>query len=181
MSDVDVPNVSWPNYSAANVQSAAAKSDSSTMGKDEFLKLLITQLQNQDPMQPLDDKEFIAQMAQFTSVEQLMNISSQLDAMSSSLGSVSGLIGKEATWMQNTDDSSSEYVIDGDTSSDGLYLTGTVDAIVMRSGIQYAKIGSNEVPLTDILQINDPGAADDGSGTGDSGDDGVPDASGSTP
>ncbi len=44
------------------------------MGKDEFLKILVTQLQNQDPLNPMDDKEFIAQMAQFTSLEQMQNV-----------------------------------------------------------------------------------------------------------
>lgn len=180
MSDTNYPNVSWPNYSAANVQQAAAKTNTDTLGKDDFLKLLITQLQNQDPMQPTDDKEFIAQMAQFTSVEQLMNISTQLNSMSASLGGVSGLIGKEATWMQDDSDNSSQYVIDGDTTEDGQYLTGVVDAIVMRSGVQYAKIGSNEVPLTEILQINDPsdnGNQDTNTDTGN----GSPDPAGNTP
>ncbi|MBE0343336.1 flagellar hook capping protein, partial [Paenibacillus sp. 28ISP30-2] len=77
--NVSTSNV-WPNYNVNNVKTASAK-DTKTMGKDQFLKILITQLQNQDPMQPLEDKEFIAQMAQFSSVEQLMNISTQLNPL----------------------------------------------------------------------------------------------------
>ena len=51
------------------------------MGQDAFLKLLVTQLQNQDPTKPQDNGEFIAQLATFSSLEKLTEISTKLDAL----------------------------------------------------------------------------------------------------
>jgi flagellar basal-body rod modification protein FlgD len=50
------------------------------LGKDEFLKLLVAQLRNQDPLDPSDPKDFAAQLAQFSTVEQLLNIGEQMEA-----------------------------------------------------------------------------------------------------
>jgi len=51
------------------------------LGKDEFIKILMTQLQNQDPLSPMDDKDFIAQMATFSSLEQTMNMANSIDML----------------------------------------------------------------------------------------------------
>lgn len=69
------------------------------MGKDDFLELLITQLTNQDPLEPMEDREFIAQMAQFSTLEQMTNMSSQFEQLSRLLqGSQAvNLLGKTVT------------------------------------------------------------------------------------
>ena len=54
---------------------------SSELGKDEFMKILMAQLQHQDPLSPMDDREFISQMAQFSSLEQMMNMTSSIDML----------------------------------------------------------------------------------------------------
>ncbi|QGG48174.1 flagellar hook assembly protein FlgD [Heliorestis convoluta] len=55
-------------------QTLKTEKNNTVMGKDDFLKLLVTQLRYQDPMKPMEDKEFIAQMAQFSSLEQMQNM-----------------------------------------------------------------------------------------------------------
>lgn len=107
---ISTPHMPTPLISpfdpGATLPSAADRSKKvgdAEMGKDEFLKLLVTQLGNQDPMNPMDGQQFAAQLAQFTSVEQLMNISSTLAensamngmlAQSINSGVAAGLIGK---------------------------------------------------------------------------------------
>jgi flagellar basal-body rod modification protein FlgD len=66
------------------------------MDKDDFLKILITQLTTQDPSQPMQDKDFIAQMAQFSSLEQMTNMSTGFQKLSGLLASseASQVLGK---------------------------------------------------------------------------------------
>ena len=59
------------------------------LGREAFLQLLVTQLQHQDPTQPMADGEFIAQLAQFSSLEQLTHMGQTLDDISTALGAPS--------------------------------------------------------------------------------------------
>jgi flagellar basal-body rod modification protein FlgD len=63
--------------------SAEKKNTQDPLGRDAFMNLLLTQLQHQDPTQPQADGEFLAQLAQFSSLEQLQHMNDKLDTMSS--------------------------------------------------------------------------------------------------
>ena len=87
---------------------SAQRSPSKTpvLGKDDFLHLLITQLQNQDPLNPTDHTEFTAQLAQFSSLEQLNNVNDNLEELqnyqaSNNNSQAVSLLGKEITTNDN--------------------------------------------------------------------------------
>ena len=73
------------NFAASALSGEALKSASreamKELDKEAFLKLLIAQLANQDPLNPMEDREFIAQMAQFSTLEQMTNMSKTLEKM----------------------------------------------------------------------------------------------------
>ena len=90
------------NYSGLGTGTASGSltGNSPTMGKEDFLKLLVAQLAHQDPMQPVDNTEFVSQLSQFSGLEQLMNANENLGMVQLQLASqanaqVSSLIGKE--------------------------------------------------------------------------------------
>jgi flagellar basal-body rod modification protein FlgD len=140
-STVGTTNI-WPYYSSQNVQ-AAARKPVKELGKDQFLQILVTQLRNQDPMQPMQDKEFIAQMAQFSSLEQMMNMSKEMTSLRQSAGMAAALIGKEVSWVETKDTGVVNH-------------SGIVDSIIWRDGKQFAKVNNVEVAMDNILSISEP-------------------------
>ncbi|XQY93514.1 flagellar hook assembly protein FlgD [Metabacillus sp. HB246100] len=99
----------------------------SSLGKDEFLKILMTQLQNQDPLNPMEDKEFIAQMAQFSTLEQTTNMTSMLEKFLNTFSEenpilvYSEMIGKKIDW-ENSDSKGSGTVKSVKQSEKGILL-----------------------------------------------------------
>jgi len=76
--------------------SSATNLQASSLGMEDFLKILLTQLTYQDPLKPMDNQEFMAQMAQFTSLEQTQQLNNKIETLitnQAALQSV-GLIGK---------------------------------------------------------------------------------------
>jgi len=86
----------------------------SVLDKNDFLKILITQLSHQDPTEPMEDKEFVAQMAQFSALEQMTNMSQEFAQLTSILtsGQAVSLLGKTVD------------IVDGDK-----VVTGVVEEI----------------------------------------------------
>jgi len=139
-------SVVWPSYHVSNVRAAGVDRERNVLSKDAFLQLLVTQLRNQNPLEPLSNTEYIAQMAQFTAVEQLMNLANEMSALRNNLGIASGLIGMSVQWTE-TDPATGQPII----------VQGVVDSIVVRDGEALAKVGDREIPLDRITAISLPG------------------------
>ncbi|MDR1074681.1 MAG: flagellar hook assembly protein FlgD, partial [Treponema sp.] len=100
------------------------------LGKDDFLKLLITQLSYQDPTAPMEDKEFIAQLAQFSTLDQMTSMATDFSKLTSMLSAneASGALGR------NVD------IIDNDTLVQGVVKAvarGDATPLVMVNGLYY--------------------------------------------
>ncbi|WP_029053204.1 MULTISPECIES: flagellar hook assembly protein FlgD [Sporosarcina] len=91
-----------------NKQRDQRKTGPDTMGKDAFMKILIAQMANQDPTNPMKDTEFVAQMAQFSSLEQTMNLAKAFEKFADSqnqsqLIQYNSFVGKEIRWHEVSD------------------------------------------------------------------------------
>ena len=75
----DTTNVYW--FKEKDNISDTSKKEDTPIDKDAFLKLLVTQLKYQDPLQPMEDTEFIAQLAQFSSLEQIQNLNASIKTL----------------------------------------------------------------------------------------------------
>src|ERR687890_2107434 len=100
------------------------------MGKDQFLKLFVAQLQHQDPMNPMQDQDFMGQMASFSTLEQVTNLASANAAMATnlSLSQSVGLIGRTVSWTDAADVVHTGVVEKVNQSADGkpvLTVSGT--------------------------------------------------------
>ncbi|ADU30753.1 flagellar hook assembly protein FlgD [Evansella cellulosilytica] len=119
-----MPNTINDSLYLSDFQKQQKARNTGDLDKDAFLRILITQLQNQDPLNPMEDKEFIAQMAQFTSLEQMTNMNTNLqkflDSHQNQFVSHSELIGKEVQWERervNEDGSKRMEVVEGVVTS----------------------------------------------------------------
>ncbi|MCL2669799.1 MAG: hypothetical protein FWE89_03850 [Syntrophaceae bacterium] len=131
----------------ASSTASTSSSSTSTLGKDEFLKLLVAQLKNQDPLNPTDSTTFTSQLAEFSSLEQLTNLNTELknqslNQMTLGYAQSASMIGKEVLveW------------------SDGP-RTGIVTAVHYQGNEIWATIDDQiKVPLSAISEVRQPEA-----------------------
>ncbi|TYS16280.1 flagellar hook assembly protein FlgD [Rossellomorea vietnamensis] len=106
-------NIINPDLFLTSVQQVQKQVEKDVLGKDDFMKILMTQLQNQDPLNPMEDKDFIAQMATFSTLEQITNLGKTMEQFleaenQNKLISYNQFIGKEINWHKQKETSPNE-------------------------------------------------------------------------
>ena len=110
-----------------------------SLGKDEFLELLTTQLRHQDPLEPMDNAEMIAQLAQFSALEQMQNLNDQFETA------------------QKTDNLMQSLILTGETIQmeliDGSQTSGTVEKVTWDDTGMMIRIDGQSYSIADIATI----------------------------
>ena len=132
--------ISIANQNSAPVPEANPRVPVKMLGQDEFLKLLVTQMQNQDPLAPMQDTEFIAQMAQFTSLEQSRQMSDDMSVMRKEQGMqhAVGLLGQHVTV----------------AFGEGERMSGTVREVQKENGEPKIVINGRRFDLQDVIHVS---------------------------
>lgn len=116
-----------------------ASSSMDGLGQDAFMTLLLAQMKNQDPLKPMEDQDFIAQLAQFNSLSQLTELNNTMKEFiaAQSLTQGSALIGKTVTGL----------------ASDGSTVTGLVSSLRLSGGQVTLEVDGVELPLDSVKSV----------------------------
>ena len=128
------------NGTATNVNSdGTATANDSLTNKNQFLLLLVNELQNQDPTAPTDEKETLSQLAQFSSLEQMQNLNQTLttNAGFGQVAQSATLIGKTVSTATDTDPG----------------ISGVVTSVSLSGGKTFLQVGSQSVDASTITSI----------------------------
>lgn len=137
--DTSGPTVGLPEEGGEIKNPSNVREVKTQLGKDDFLKLLVTQLQYQDPLQPMDNTEFIAQTAQFTALEQMQNLNQTMTN-----AQAFGTIGK-GVFMNTKDEQTGQYEM----------IYGIVQSVEIVNGKPYLNLGDKSAPYEDITKVQD--------------------------
>lgn len=122
---------------APSTSTGATAAPTQTLGINDFMKLLATQFEEQDPLKPMDDTAFIAQTAQFTTLQQTSTLTQNMSQMAAN-----SYIGRQVTVNSTT----------------GQTAIGTVTAVDTSGATPQLIINGAEYPLANVLQISPPSA-----------------------
>ena len=144
MSDM-ISSMLWAPYSTEQSNAPmneilVTRNPNSQLDKNAFLQLLITQMRYQDPLNPVDDKEFLAQMAQFSALEQMQNMNATYQK-----SQAYAMIGKNIVAETYN---SLTYTVEE--------IRGTVTGVNMKNGDPMLEVGDKDVPISDVVTVYDP-------------------------
>lgn len=124
-------------------QPTSSTNTSNNMDKNTFLQLMVAQLRYQDPMNPTDSSQFLAQTAQFTALEKMQSVADQTAQMVSAqiAFGAAGLVGKQVTYPK------------GDSTA-----TGTVSGVRFESTGPVLQVDGVDVPLAQVQTVTNPGS-----------------------
>ncbi len=139
-----VNNGEITNIGKSYEEQKEAEKSSNTVDKEQFLQLLVAQMKYQDPMEPTNNTEYVSQLATFSELEQMQNMSKSTDA-----ARAQDLVGKVVT-VQTTNE------VTGVTNE----VTGAVDKVVISGGTTYIVVADTQYELDDVKQVWDDEYAD---------------------
>lgn len=138
--------VPWSGAKNQNESNLKNGTDKNILGKDDFLKLMITQLRYQNPLEPVNDREFIAQMATFSELEQMKNLNTGLEKLSSQIFSylewqkTSFAIGRKVAYL------------DGENTGNEQLKIGVIDSVFIQDGKPYYNIGGKLITSEKVVE-----------------------------
>ena len=126
------------------VNSKNNRTPTSNLGKDDFLQILTTQLKNQDPMNPMEDMDFIGQMAEFSSLEQMLNLNTSVEKINTAINNNATT---QAMMFLGTN-------VTAEVDDSDEPITGTVSTIGFKDNQPYLKVGEYAVALDQVKLVN---------------------------
>lgn len=125
----------------ATAQMQATKERSTEINSDTFLKLMLEQLKNQDPTNPMDNREFLTQQAQFTQIEELQKLNSSF-TKGTIITQASALVGKQ--------------VVLQDPNNDKEIISGVVDFATFEDNQACLSVNGTQYPMSLLLAVGNP-------------------------
>lgn len=127
-----------------NKVDGGGKANQSSLGKNDFLKLLVAQLKNQSPSKPMDDRQFISQMATFSTLEQMTNLNNNLTSFLKSQSKSNWLndaqlIGKKVKWLD---------------PKSGNAISGTIQSVLTKNGqVQFETADGDRISSSQVVEV----------------------------